>query len=199
MLNIDLSLFSVLPEAAAVGGVDCVVLRENPRPDQARQSVFFLDPNREFVPLRFVESVRQKPFFQIELRFRSDTKNGIVPDGWTIVYQDDNGGIKTSQVAKVTSFAINDSISNEKFEIEFPPGTWVRDLRSKNEYIVRPDYSRRHITAEELRGNFTYEQLLSSDPGRGSMRFWFVSLNVVLVLVVLAIIILRRLRNVRAS
>jgi hypothetical protein len=194
MLNIDLAQFSVLPQEARVDGADCVVLREDPRPGQATQTHLYLDPARDFIPLRLTETVRQKPTFQIDIRFATDPVVGFAPAGWTILYLDDAGGIKTSQVATVTSLATNEAIADDRFTIDFPPGTWVRDLRAKAQYIVREDLSRRPITPQEREAGATYEQLVSTSPP-GMTRWWLLSMNVVLVAILLFVLLARRMRQ----
>ncbi len=197
MLRADLSTYSVLPDDAAVNGIRCIILRQDAPPGRRVQESYFLDPSRQFLPLRFLSTHSGKPTVQIDIEFTSDAKFGFVPSGWKLLFLRPSGAINTSQVATVQSVAINDPISDDQFEIEFPPGTWVRDARTKDQYIVRADSTRRRITPDELERDLSYEQLLSSDSGGMNMPRWFLGVNVVIVLLLVLSLGYRRWRRYR--
>ncbi len=99
------------------------------------------DPARDFVPLRHTinSSVTGEVTFQAEITYQQDPSYGWTPIGWRIV-QTATGNLRRSIVARVTASAMNLEIPKSRFQIEFPPGTVVIDMRNNNErYLVGAD------------------------------------------------------------
>ena len=110
---------------------------------ETRYSIW-TDPAREFVPLRVTisSSVTGKTMTQADITYRQDPAHGWTPKGWRIV-QPANGDLRHSIVAHVTDSAINIAIPRSRFQIDFPPGTVVIDMRNNSErYVVGADGSK---------------------------------------------------------
>jgi hypothetical protein len=76
---------------------------------------------------------------QADITYRQDPSHGWTPIGWRIV-QPANGALRRSIVARVTDSAINIAIPRSRFQIDFPPGTVVIDMRNNSErYVVGVD------------------------------------------------------------
>ena len=200
-LHIDLESFEILPDKVRVGEVDCVVLQQlDDGRGRVRES-YLLDPERDFLLIRFFETVNEEPRFQTDIDYKEDPEHGWVPYRWKSIFMKGQGRVVSSQVATVTQFALNTPISEEEFEIRFPPNTWVRDSRADKQYIIRPDGTKRPITKSELLGPvLTFEQLVSSEPDEGMRSTaqrsrWLIFANVLLIAALLFFVYFRRRVN----
>ncbi len=148
-LRREWSDFTVLPEQSRVGDRPCLLLRTG-------EAALWVDAQRDFLPLRFVRGS-----MQVTMSYQRDAKHGYVLSGWQCDFR------ASHAIASVIEYAINPTLPADHFTIrEFPPGTWVTDMRGKTqiEWIVRKDGTRRVILPSERK--VPYEQLIEhEDPG----------------------------------
>jgi len=139
----------------------CRVLRQ--RGDWFEHTIW-VDPARSFVPLRYTRSRQGVVRTQVEISYSEDKEYGWVPTSWNIVLLNkQTSNIQESWSGTVTEYKLNHPIPDVTFQLTYPPGTWVHDYVTDQEYIIRGGGNRRPI----LRGEYTgdnYEQLLHSDP-----------------------------------
>jgi hypothetical protein len=86
----------------------------------------------------------------------------------------------------VEQFALNETIEDTAFQVTFPVGTWVRDYRTDEKYILREGGARREIEAGEFTGD-NYEQLLHSEPPSRALarkRVWGLAVSALLFLAI---------------
>jgi hypothetical protein len=117
-----------------------------------------------------------------------------------------NSELRQAYRIGITDLKINESIPIERFDIPFPPGTWVRDTRSNTQYITLEGGGERVITADELLRGATYSQIVSSEPGKAGLppwysgvRTWVLRVNVLLALLFVVLIVLRYRRARRTA
>ncbi|HLJ92934.1 MAG TPA: hypothetical protein VKU02_07055 [Gemmataceae bacterium] len=181
--------------SAIIDAHRCIVLRETgmSRPNYKE---LWLDPEREYIPLREVMFARGKPYLQIDWEEYRREALIWVPVAWKI--QELNGGIMKSVRGTVVECTINQPIPAEEFEIEFPSGTWVIDRRSKDRYgtpshYILKDSGKRMISAEELNSK-TYQQLNAEQ--RFTTRWTLAVAASAAALLVIALVLYRRNRHV---
>ena len=104
----------------------------------------------------------------------NNPEHGWLPRGWKIVAVNSTGKPDHEVSAVVTQLQVNVAIDPKAFDLEFPPGTWVRDFTRQSElgdttqYIVLEGGKQRPIT-EKDRGA-TYQQLLESATGKSDRK-----------------------------
>jgi hypothetical protein len=139
-------------DAINIGEHSCVVLRETVNIGPLFKELW-LDSARNYIPLREVTFLRDKPILQIDWINYQRVKSFWVPVEWKI--QDFDGEASKSISGKAVEYTVNQPIPSEEFEIDFPLGTWVVDRRNHDRagnpthYIVKPSGSR-SISHEEL-------------------------------------------------
>jgi hypothetical protein len=143
----------------------------------------WIDPSRDYVVVRALSSNTEHPRTKIDIAYRKDADSGWVPEKWDILMFYASGKLQQSMRAKVTSYQINPPVELSEFDIEFPAGTRVKDIRDPNspvDYIVKENDKKRMILPEEI--GATYEQMIRSEPGQAlgkrpqSFPFWSVAL-----------------------
>ena len=94
---------------------------------------------------------------QISISYVHDESNGWMPHSWTIDAL--RGLLKES--ATVTTFAINKSIADSEFELDYSGGAIVQEAKQLS--IVYPDGKRRQLQLAEINGH-NFQDLLNSEP-----------------------------------
>lgn len=184
----------VLTDArGVVEGRSCLVLRHG-------DNVVWVDPERDYIPVRFFQYRRGAVYWSVEINYRTDDQLGWVLSGWKDTRLSVKGTIDDAVTATVTKAAINTSISDDTFEVDYPDGTEVSNLLTDEWYILREGGHKRPILPGEFTGD-NYQQLLQSDPpgtGRGAWFWTLLASNVALfiAIVVVGLNYRRRVRRV---
>ena len=130
-----------------VGETECVVMKISH--GNNRTTEFFLDPVRDFLPLRRVE--RTGDAIRLDLNLSYVEKDGDwEPASWQMDVYDQSFGednepltqLTESIVAEVQTLELNVEIDEETFSLEFPPGTQVSDSTGdgkRRSYFVPTD------------------------------------------------------------
>lgn len=158
--------FTISKERALLQNKECIVLQQPLRAGVTSQTLW-LDPSRNLVVLRYMESRSGKVGLKLDIQYTNDPDSGWIPASWECLASNPNGSLQEAFAATVTTYKINGPISPDEFQIDFPPGTRVRDQRPNAtvpEYIVRKDGSKRSLPSEDI--GASYEQLVSSEPGQ---------------------------------
>jgi hypothetical protein len=160
--------FSEVPGRSVIDERSCVQLKEGARTRGQLVTTVWVDPERDFVVTRVVLSDDERPHAQWTFHDFIQTEHGWVPRKWTRTFLGRSGSVLSSASATVRDFELNRPVDPNEFEVEFPPGTWVTDMRGKEEvqYIVKEGGERRLILREERVGGATYEQFLTTETGR---------------------------------
>ncbi len=158
-------------------GRDCLILQ--PSGSAVRSESYWIDPQRDYVVLRVVRAVKKRPVMQFDVSYTEDALHRWVPSEWEYVALDYGSGRMLCQsVAKVIKYEINCNIPRSEFRFEFPPGTRVTNRNTGEYYIVRQGGRKRMITMEEVRGEATYEEMVTTESGqalaqRSRGHFWW--------------------------
>jgi len=144
----DPSQFRVLAERAKIGDAACVVIQHELR--EGWTESYWLDPARDYLPLRQHETVRGQDFMRVDLSYRPDGK-GWIPAGWTETLIGSGGEVLVGSTSTVTSFAVNQPIPASEFEIAIPPGAHVEDTRGDAEDAARDAKLAAEVKAGELK------------------------------------------------
>jgi hypothetical protein len=124
----------------------------------------WVDPSKEFLPVRYSDAVKGQNQIQIDVAYIHDESCGWAPHSWIIDLRDARGNLQISESATVTRFSINRPIANSEFELDdFSAGGYVDDQTKNEQYILRPDGTRRAIPRGKFDAN-TYQELLKSEP-----------------------------------
>jgi hypothetical protein len=89
---------------------------------------YWLDPNRDYLPLRKHVSLEGRDSDRIDWTYRLDQTDGWIPIGWKDLSVGEDGA-STCGLCTVTSYSINGPLPASEFEIEPPKGAEVQDLR----------------------------------------------------------------------
>jgi hypothetical protein len=85
---------------------------------------------------------------QLDVRYRDDGHNGWVLAGWTKALRLRSLGMDQSQEVEVRKAQFNEPLPKVEFDLRFPAGTRVHDLRDERDYLVQPDGTLRIIPEE---------------------------------------------------
>lgn len=140
----------------------------------------YVDPARKHIPLRYSILKNGETVIQIDfIQYEQKDKN-LIPVSWKITQVDPSDRlIKTSLLAKLQESSINLPFSPSEFQLEFPPGTWVKDRRNKesgyfHEHLVLSDGERTPIPLADR--TKPIDQLLSERSKRGHVVLYGVLL-----------------------
>jgi hypothetical protein len=126
----------------------------------------WVDPSRDYVPIRFISATKDVYSQRWETQYRRDPDAGWIPEAWTIHELKSDGSIERSFRARMKAFRVNADTESGEFGIVFPSGTRVADVRdpsSPSHYIVKDGDQKRAILREDI--GATYDQMLNSGPG----------------------------------
>jgi hypothetical protein len=125
----------------------------------------------------------------VEVEYNADLQVGWMPITWKVVRFLPDGGLNDSVTANVAEYRVNAPSSGELFELQYPPGTWVRNHVTNETYIIREGGWKRPVLRGEFDGT-NYEQLLNSDPPGMPSRRWL-SIILVAATILLIVVVLR--------
>lgn len=181
-VDCDFDKCKVLPNAAFLGGVRCVVVEE--RTSHRNNSFarrFWVDPQRDFLILRMTAAQNGRLREQIDLNYKLNAEKQWVPDSWTAIsrslpansnsyrYFSDNDQlfeVASADVTECNSNALIDQTSRAAFRsdaivFDQTNNEWFQQLTSENRRKLDPD----EIDADALRdhsssGDFRWRNLL---------------------------------------
>ncbi len=179
-----------------VEGRPCLVLgQQEQRQDGTWETQVWVDPVRDYLPVRYYLLFKGKPYFTLETTYRDDGQGRWAPASWTLVELNASGEVRWSETMTVRKLRINEPIPDETFKFEYPPGTYVKDYVTNERFVVKPSGERRvHAEGE----SYDYEHLLNTDPPRRWLR-WLLGALAFGVVILLAVAAAYRFRRVRAK
>jgi hypothetical protein len=147
----DEKKLSLDDKASVIDGVPMWTLNDGVR-------IVVVDPERECVPVR---CTTVKPGITVDISYAHDEVCGWVPQSWTIKYRGPVG-LLVSETSKVQSFAVNKQIADAEFDLDLREGAYVNDYSKQEQYILRPDGTRRLLAPGEFNGK-NYRELLQGE------------------------------------
>lgn len=161
--------YTILRDKGVVDGHSCLLLQTNL--GISPKCRLWIDPLKDYLIRRYELSNDQgKVYLVMTISYSFAKDNRWLPSGWKIVNVNEQGDLAQSMSSTVAEIAINMSSNEQDFDIAFPPGTKVRDLRSETanneltQYIAREGGAKRIITREERQAS--YEELLNTESGQ---------------------------------
>lgn len=122
----DLSEASVVTGTHTIEGVECEVLRwEKERSSTLYSTDLWLDPARDYIPLRIQRRTNELPTVGYDCQFEPDPLAGYRLVAWQLTAVNMAGKLSHSENATVSTFRVNEAIPRERFQIEFPEGARV--------------------------------------------------------------------------
>jgi hypothetical protein len=161
----DLAAYEPTGRRVPVESRSCDELVFETRTDGLRE-LLYLDPEREFVPVRLDTFVKDTLTFRLTVTYDADPAVGWHPRAWTSVAQSPAGVPLESARTRVTEFAVNPALPPDEFRIDLPPGTRVLDQRNGADvqYVVRDDG--RAGRAVPSQSDPSYDDLRAAGPDR---------------------------------
>jgi hypothetical protein len=158
----DISQMVLTGRQAPIDGHLCCELQLK-HPGTSTLDHLWVDPSRDFVITRYLQTDNGKFISQTDVRFVEDPEAGWVPSAWDVVARFPDGKLQLSEEAQVLEHQINPALDADLFDIDFPRGTVVNDEPAKKLYIIKPDGSQRVWAKEEW--GLSYQDALASEPG----------------------------------
>jgi len=125
---------------------------------QHADELIWVDPEREYLPVRYQMSKSNPSRRIIEFSYKEDDIGDWVLASWKDDYA---GGFRFTATMEVTSFSVNQGLPDELFAISLPPGTWVHDETTGESYIDHGT-RKRHVGPGEFNG-LNYKDLVERD------------------------------------
>ncbi|MFM7057850.1 MAG: hypothetical protein ACKO2P_13100, partial [Planctomycetota bacterium] len=124
-LSFPLSRAVIDSEVRKIGDVECIALRVDEKREELMTTEVWVDPNREFVPLRILTRRNQIPTRQFDLTFQAHPKAGYAIASWTFKSIRSNGELLLSEDVSVQVFDTDTPIPESQFRIQYPPGATI--------------------------------------------------------------------------
>jgi hypothetical protein len=106
----------ILPDRKLVDGVSCIGLKDMRNAIITR--IYWLDPDRDFIVLRYESQVGGKPSIIQDVNFSQDKAIGWIPDKWTMKYWTDDGALNMQVDCVRKDFEVNRQIQIREFQID---------------------------------------------------------------------------------
>jgi hypothetical protein len=187
---------------ATVDGHDCITF-EAETPKTSDLTRYFVCPDFDWSITR-IQMLSKDAHLQnqTDIQYKQAPSGEWIPRSWSFTKFDGASRAIANMIsANIDSFERLATVPIETFQPQFPVGTWVSDIRSRPEkdFIVKEDGQQRAITAAELRGGATYEQLAATSAGHAITQTkwwtkWVIIGNVIVVVVLSVLVAWRRAR-----
>jgi hypothetical protein len=166
--GLDPERCSLVRQGVVIGGRECLLIKERARQGTEFSRLFFVCPALDFALLRYYADAGPFPHLQIDIDYKKVEELGWVPHGWVINrFNASTGEILEAASIDVTDLSINmPAEHNEIFSIEFPERTWVRNLETDEQVLIRADGSQRRVLDFEFRSLASHRQLIDSESGQ---------------------------------
>jgi hypothetical protein len=114
------------------------------------------------------------PCFDLRIELMRNSSGEVVPVSWSVSMVTEKGVLLQAVRAKVTLCNLQATVDQSLFDLDFPNGTLVDDLRPRatggfaRQYVL-VDGKEREIRKEELIRGASYEELIRTKPGEAGM------------------------------
>ena len=139
-----------------IRGATCVEIdRKNPPANPDHGHWLWCDPERGFLPVR----VRQRygDGYDLDWEYRKDDTGQWVPTGWQYTSLNGKGALRYSVKAEVKKIDFTPKFAADAFAPKAPVSSHVvvyKDGEKQDEYLIRPDGSKRALLAAERRKSY---------------------------------------------
>lgn len=189
----DAARLSLTKDKGVVENRPCLILSHG-------ESMIWVDPARDYVPTRYRVIDQGVVLQSYDIKYTKDAEHGWVPTSWIVTKLDRNGEVEDSVTATVAEYRIGLPISEDVYDLQLPPGTWVNDYLKDETYILREGGVRRPIIPGEYDG-YNYKRLLERDPPAHPRLAMLIGFNFSILFLMIVVIVLyrRRLRRFSAT
>jgi thiol-disulfide isomerase/thioredoxin len=104
-----------------------VVIETEPHPGM--QMSYWLDPARDYIPLRQHRTLGGEDRERVDISYRPDSTCGWAPTRWTMANVGMGGKVFNPISDTITDFTVNQPVPASDFQIETPAGAKVQDWR----------------------------------------------------------------------
>ncbi len=132
-----------------------------------QSGTLWIDPARGHLPVRYLIAANGATTIEVQITY--EPVDGIfLPAGWETTRFLENGDVSATVEAVVSKRSINPPFGPEVFSVEYPPGTWVRNYKTNERYILREAGDKRPVLKGEYDGT-NYTALLNSEPRQATV------------------------------
>jgi hypothetical protein len=124
-LSFALSSAVIDEEVRKLGDVECLALILQEEGPALITTEVWVDPDREFLPLRILTQRNQVPTRQFDLTFNAHPTVGYALGSWRFTSVKSNGDLLASEDVTVQVFDADTPIPDAQFGIQYPPGATV--------------------------------------------------------------------------
>lgn len=167
----DLSLYDIDDQGAMIDDHRCVVLRSKPGKDVRQRREWWLDKDRSYLVLRYyAKNIDNGGVSKWDCQYAAMETGAVMPSRWTRLELSPSGDVAESTVCAVSTCALNTTVADADFSLDFPAGALVTDLVNKESYIMRDGGMKRAITNAETRRSVTYDDFLATESGMAGLE-----------------------------
>jgi beta-lactamase regulating signal transducer with metallopeptidase domain len=123
----DPARFRVRKQKGHIGNVTCVVIETEE--GRGTQLSYWLDPARDYLPLRKHRMRDGEDRESVEFSYRADPTCGWAVAGWTQANAGPGGSMWSARTDTIIEFTVNQPIPASDFQIDPPPNVHVQDRR----------------------------------------------------------------------
>lgn len=142
----DPSTWDIRSEPAVVDGRACLVLRGYPPAFGSGGPVYelSLDRSRGYIPLRYVSRDRAsgRIYSQVDMRYERTEEPTWMPSWWKVDTFFGDGTISEASENEKVQVTLGMTLPTDTFQINYPPGTLVRDGRKGEQHFIIADDGR---------------------------------------------------------
>jgi hypothetical protein len=149
----------------AVQERDCALLRDDQQKPSDNVTSIYVDRERDFLPMCMTRERNGSELYRVTFGEYERDGDEWVPMHWKASVFLGDGSVGIASASTVEKFAINGPVDSGEFELEFPPGTWVKDQESRTGYVMLDGGEKRQITHDELVSGAKYEDFLRTETG----------------------------------
>ncbi len=122
---------AVCSEKAFVNDIECVVLYH-------QEGKLWVDPSREYIPLRFAFIQRGRTFEQYDITYKLE-KVDWIPESWTrsVLARDETVEVRDEHI--ISNCLLNQTIGEEAFRIDYPDNTKRFIVQPGGKGLIRVD------------------------------------------------------------
>ncbi len=191
----------VVDSGVLVNGHSCLVVERSDL-TVSTTGLYWVDEERGFSILRYVEKSREKATLELNIDYKKDPQIGWIPSTWDAAFVNGNFSVR----GRLVRYELNIDVPDSVFVIDFPEGTIVFDRDLGYNALWLPDGKKRIITPEESASGFKYQDLFKTGPGDLATTFrkpkeesdWVVSLvilNLSAIALLAVLFVIRRRKS----
>ncbi len=148
LITLRSDTFHIREQRELIDGRQCVVMAQTRSNSPGLTEIYWLDPDRDFLPLQWQERYNGVTSAMVHIAYERNADGLITPTSWQSSFFDLKGNFREGSQASDVTIDLNEPIDSADFSFTFPEGTVVGDRRHKGEqFVVASDGSLRPLGA----------------------------------------------------